>query len=308
MGVNMYKRAVGFLLFLAAVAVALAPSAGALGAALLSENFSGYATNVSWADGTAHGNWNAVYNGYGVTKVVADAGRNSLQEKPKSSTSPAETHAGLVRSTASYGDSDTTVLMKTVGQLRTPTPNAWEVGWVLWHYTDDTHFYYFTPKPNGWELGKEDPALPCHRLQPHVPGRSLVHGARPPGLEQHHRLGQRNASRVLHRHPKPISERLPRALQRRLPGQVRQRDSQPPVGFAPVRRCGFLIAALSLLSACGGGSTSLPSTSTTSSTSSSTPTSSTSTSSSIPHPTTVASKPPPPPAPPLPGPPATASH
>jgi hypothetical protein len=160
MGVNMYKRAVGFLLFLAAVAVALAPSAGALGAALLSENFSGYATNVSWADGTAHGNWNAVYNGYGVTKVVADAGRNSLQEKPKSSTSPAETHAGLVRSTASYGDSDTTVLMKTVGQLRTPTPNAWEVGWVLWHYTDDTHFYYFTPKPNGWELGKEDPAYP----------------------------------------------------------------------------------------------------------------------------------------------------
>src|SRR3954454_23833108 len=162
MGVHMYKRLVGLLLFFVAAAVALAPSAGALGLALLNEGFSGYPVNVGWADGTAHGGWQAVYNGYGSTKVVADAGRasNVLQEKPKSSTSPGETHAGLVRTTASYGDSDTTVLMKTVSQLRTPTPNAWEVGWVLWHYTDDTHFYYFAPKPNGWELGKEDPAYP----------------------------------------------------------------------------------------------------------------------------------------------------
>jgi len=38
--------------------------------------------------------------------------------------------------------------------------NGWEVGWVLWHYTDSSHFYYFIPKPNGWELGKEDPAFP----------------------------------------------------------------------------------------------------------------------------------------------------
>ena len=46
-------------------------------------------------------------------------------------------------------------------QLRTgSTPNAWEVGWVLWHYTDDTHFYYLALKPDGWELGKEDPAYP----------------------------------------------------------------------------------------------------------------------------------------------------
>jgi hypothetical protein len=45
-------------------------------------------------------------------------------------------------------------------QLRTPVPNPWEVAWVLWHYTDDTHFYYLALKPNGWELGKEDPAYP----------------------------------------------------------------------------------------------------------------------------------------------------
>jgi hypothetical protein len=51
--------------------------------------------------------------------------------------------------------------LKTQQQLRTGTaPNAWEVAWVLWNYTDNTHFYYFIAKPNGWELGKEDPAYP----------------------------------------------------------------------------------------------------------------------------------------------------
>jgi hypothetical protein len=158
----MRRRLVGVVVLVAALAVPLAPSARALGASMLSDGFDGYPANVSWTDGSGHGNWKAVYNGYGVTKVVADAGLGSdvLQEKPKSSTSPGETHAGLVKSLTAFGNVDSTVKVKTVSQLRTPKPNAWEVGWVLWDYTDDTHFYYFTPKPNGWELGKEDPAYP----------------------------------------------------------------------------------------------------------------------------------------------------
>ena len=158
----MYRRLAGLVLVVVALAIPLAPSADAVGASLLSDGFDTYPSGVSWTDGSVHGSWKAAYNGYGVTKVTADAGRSSnvLQEKPKSSTSPGETHAGLATTNASFGDSDTTVLLKTVSQLRTPTPNAWEVGWVLWHYTDDTHFYYFAPKPNGWELGKEDPAYP----------------------------------------------------------------------------------------------------------------------------------------------------
>jgi hypothetical protein len=52
------------------------------------------------------------------------------------------------------------VRMRTTRQLRRPQPNPWEVGWLLWHYQDDTHFYYLALKPNGWELGKEDPAYP----------------------------------------------------------------------------------------------------------------------------------------------------
>src|SRR4051794_1672304 len=161
-GVDMYRRLVVLILFAGALALPLAAPAGALGTSLLSDGFDAYPLNVSWADGTTHGKWKAVYNGYGVTKVVTDGGRSSpvLQEKPKASTSPVETHASLVRSVGAFGDSDTTVLMKTVSQLRTPVPNLWEVGWVLWHYTDDTHFYYFIPKPTGWELGKEDPAFP----------------------------------------------------------------------------------------------------------------------------------------------------
>jgi hypothetical protein len=77
------------------------------------------------------------------------------------STSAGETHATLVRTTATYGDMDATVTMQTAAQLRQgSTPNTWEVGWVLWHFTDGTHFYSFVLKENGWELGKEDPAYP----------------------------------------------------------------------------------------------------------------------------------------------------
>jgi hypothetical protein len=114
---------------------------------------------ASWADGTRHGGWIAVYNGYGRTGVGVDGSR-VLTESPRRSVTPGETHAGLVTTRASYGDTVASVRVRTVKQLRLLAPNPWEVGWVLWHYTDDTHFYYLVLKPNGWELGKEDPAYP----------------------------------------------------------------------------------------------------------------------------------------------------
>jgi hypothetical protein len=43
----------------------------------------------------------------------------------------------------------------TVKQVRVPVPNPWEVGWFLWHFRNDHHFYYLVLKPNGWELGKK---------------------------------------------------------------------------------------------------------------------------------------------------------
>ena len=62
---------------------------------------------------------------------------------------------------ADGGDVTVQADMATSRQLRTGSaPNAWEVGWLLWHYTDNEHFYYVILKPNGWEIGKEDPAYP----------------------------------------------------------------------------------------------------------------------------------------------------
>jgi len=134
-------------------------TASATPTTLFADDFSGLPLGTGWLDGSTHGGWMSTYNGYGLNGTALD-GTSVLTESPKVSTSAGVTHASLVNTTASFGDMDTTVRLRTVQQLRTPTPNAWEVAWVLWHYTDDTHFYYLALKPNGWELGKEDPAYP----------------------------------------------------------------------------------------------------------------------------------------------------
>jgi hypothetical protein len=126
---------------------------------LFADDFGALPLATGWADGSTHGGWVSTYNGYGLNGTALD-GTEVLTESPKVSTTSGVTHASLVNPTASFGDMDTTVRLRTVQQLRTPTPSAWEVAWVLWHYTDDTHFYYLALKPNGWELGKEDPAYP----------------------------------------------------------------------------------------------------------------------------------------------------
>ena len=52
-----------------------------------------------------------------------------------------------------------TATLTTNEQLRQGSePNTWEVPWLLWSYTDDSHFYAIVLKPNGWELSKQDPA------------------------------------------------------------------------------------------------------------------------------------------------------
>ena len=61
---------------------------------------------------------------------------------------------------ATWGDLDFTIRLRTLAQRRRGQPNPWEVGWLLWRYTDNDHFYSFIVKPNGFELGKQDPAYP----------------------------------------------------------------------------------------------------------------------------------------------------
>jgi hypothetical protein len=123
---------------------------------LLADDFEAHTPSVAWVDDSTHGVWRARYSGFGQTAIDKD-GTQVLREKPQASTKLDETHASLVLSTTTINvDFDLTLRMKTVAQLRTPTPNAWEVAWVAWHYRDEGHFYYFAPKPNGWELGKVD--------------------------------------------------------------------------------------------------------------------------------------------------------
>ncbi len=125
------------------------------------ENFSSYTQNLCFPDGTTFGQWTSTYNGYGCTQIKTASSQTYLDESPKASTSASETHASLVLGQSHSGPIAFNTLLTTFKQLRTGSaPNPWEVAWVVWNYTDDNHFYYFTPKTNGWELGKEDPAYP----------------------------------------------------------------------------------------------------------------------------------------------------
>lgn len=137
---------------------------------LLDDNFEAYSLE-NWTEGITNGNWKTEFNGYGKAGIETDE-TNVLYEKPKVSLATTETHASLITSTRSFKDLDLSLKMKTVSQLRTPTPNPWETAWVFWNYEDNTHFYYLALKTNGWELGKEDPKYPGNQ-------RFLVTGSTP---------------------------------------------------------------------------------------------------------------------------------
>lgn len=106
--------------------------------------------------------WRVVHDGYGRAGVEAtEEGQTVHYLAPTVSNLEGETHAALKATNETYEDFDLRVRVRTIEQLRQGTaPNPWEVGWVLWHYTDDRHFYYLALKPNGWELGKRDPEYP----------------------------------------------------------------------------------------------------------------------------------------------------
>jgi hypothetical protein len=102
--------------------------------------------------------WFIAYGGYGHVWSSTRRGVLRITLQPARATSPADTHAALVLSRNRWRDLTADIRIRTNRQLRRPHPNAWEVAWLLWHYTDDQHFYYIILKPNGWELGKEDPS------------------------------------------------------------------------------------------------------------------------------------------------------
>ena len=125
------------------------------------DNFSSYTQNTCFADGTNFGSWSSAFSGFGCVQVESNGTQSWLDEAPEVSTDSSQTHSSVVLGPSFSNALTFSVSLNTVAQLRQgAAPNPWEVGWVLWHYTDNTHFYYFAPKTNGWELGKEDPAYP----------------------------------------------------------------------------------------------------------------------------------------------------
>ncbi|CUU58472.1 protein of unknown function (DUF1080) [Parafrankia irregularis] len=113
-----------------------------------------------WRDGSAHGPWLAIFDGYGHTTAHAADDGLVITLSPRAAEGPDHTHAGLVVSAETYRNVRFSTQVRTVQQLRQDSPAPWEVGWVLWNYTDPQHFYAFVLKPNGWELSKQDPAYP----------------------------------------------------------------------------------------------------------------------------------------------------
>lgn len=124
--------------------------------------FQSFPSSAVTTDGTDLNPWFVQFNGYGSVASVADPVLgSSLNLTPAIASTPSSTHSALVTTSNSYGNFNSIFTYRTIKQLRTgSSPNPWEVGWVLFHYSDNTHFYYFLAKPTGWELGKEDPSYP----------------------------------------------------------------------------------------------------------------------------------------------------
>ena len=111
--------------------------------------------------GTGYEPWWSLHDGFGVTSVVKTAPRGrAMRLSTAAALTPSTTYSALVRTTRTWGDLDFTIRLRTLAQRRRGQPNPWEVGWLLWRYTDNDHFYSFIVKPNGFELGKQDPAYP----------------------------------------------------------------------------------------------------------------------------------------------------
>lgn len=120
---------------------------------LLSDSFSSARVGSCFADGQAiDANFIAEFNGYGSQCIN---GSGQFNQEPKAPIDAADTHSALAISNLSFAGSYTVAArVITIAQLR-PQPNDWEVGWLLWNYSNTNTFYYLILKPQGWEVGKE---------------------------------------------------------------------------------------------------------------------------------------------------------
>jgi 1,2-diacylglycerol 3-beta-glucosyltransferase len=107
--------------------------------------------------------WYSVFNGYGTNAVTGSGDQQVITLAPARARTLHDTHAALVLGRAWYHDFVVTANVRTIRQLRRGAagrPNPWEVGWVVWHYTSNQHFYALTLEQRGWLLSKQDPKYP----------------------------------------------------------------------------------------------------------------------------------------------------
>jgi hypothetical protein len=185
-------------------------------------------------DGTVIGAWTFVCDGFGCTGFVSLTGNIVLIELPQAAAQPTETHAGLALGPATVGDVTVQVDMATRRQLRTGSaPNAWEVGWLLWRFTDSQDFYYFIPKQRlgtgqGGPGVRRRAAAPGHGRLAAVPVRVVV--SRPRRADGQHNPGlcEQPPDHDVHRCRVAIYVRARRALHRGRGELLRQRLGKRP--------------------------------------------------------------------------------
>lgn len=123
---------------------------------LFCEDFEGNTINfVKDTDMSADKKWFCNYMSTGT--ITSKDG--TLYMKPEYV--PNATRACLVTSssssTSTFGDFNANFSMMTESQNRTPTPNAWETAWFMWHFTDNWHHYFMSLHSDGQiEIGRKD--------------------------------------------------------------------------------------------------------------------------------------------------------
>lgn len=115
----------------------------------------------NWPELSTQGAWFLNFAGFG---SVSSNG-TSVTLAPAASVAPNDTHSALVTTTASYDVSSSPLIVEATilnnfQSRQGSAPNPWEAGWLVWNFSNNTSFYYFTLKTNGWELGQANPGFP----------------------------------------------------------------------------------------------------------------------------------------------------
>jgi hypothetical protein len=113
-----------------------------------------------WRQEDRCGGWRLAFDGYGTASGTQRPEGWQYRLAPQTVDDESRTAAALALSEQEFEDVEVSVQLRTREQLRRPRGNPWEVAWLVWHHTDNQHFYYVALKPNGWEVGKADPAFP----------------------------------------------------------------------------------------------------------------------------------------------------